>query len=50
MGLKPGFVIKVFNRLRNKAEDAGDITVVTPKNIEILSEIRDLLKENNRQK
>jgi large conductance mechanosensitive channel len=39
------FVIRVFNKLRNKAEDAKDVTVTTPKDIELLSEIRDLLKE-----
>jgi len=38
-------VIQLFNRLRNKAENEQDKTVPTPKNIELLSEIRDLLKE-----
>lgn len=38
-------VIKTFNRLKKKSEDTGDVTVPTPKDIELLSEIRDLLKE-----
>jgi len=38
-------VIKIFNRLRKKAEDEKDTTVPTPRDIELLSEIRDLLKE-----
>lgn len=38
-------VVKIFNRIRNKAEDEKDITVPTPRNIELLSEIRDLLKK-----
>lgn len=38
-------VIKVFNKLRRKAENENDTTVSTPKDIELLSEIRDLLKE-----
>ncbi len=38
-------VIKTFNKLRKKAEDEKDATVSTPKDIELLSEIRDLIKE-----
>ena len=38
-------VIKLFNKLRRKAENEQDTTVSTPRNIELLSEIRDLLKE-----
>ena len=38
-------VIKLFNQLRRKGENEKDPTVSTPKNIELLSEIRDLLKE-----
>jgi large conductance mechanosensitive channel len=37
-------VIKLFNSLRKKAEDVKDKTVSTPRDIELLSEIRDLLK------
>jgi large conductance mechanosensitive channel len=38
-------VIKFFNSLKRKADNVEDSTVSTPKNIELLSEIRDLLKE-----
>lgn len=38
-------VIKLFNRLRRKAENEKDLSVTTPKDIQLLSEIRDLLKE-----
>jgi large conductance mechanosensitive channel len=37
-------VIKIFNKLRRKAENEKDTTVSTPRDIELLSEIRDLLK------
>lgn len=38
-------VIKVFNKLRKKAEDEKETSVPTPRNIELLAEIRDILKE-----
>lgn len=38
-------VIKVFNSLRKKAEDEKETSVPTPRNIELLAEIRDILKE-----
>lgn len=38
-------IVRMFNRLRKKSENVQDSTVTTPKNIELLSEIRDLLKE-----
>ncbi|MFW5645061.1 MAG: large-conductance mechanosensitive channel protein MscL [Bacteroidota bacterium] len=38
-------VIKTFNRLKNRANDEKDLTVPTPRDIELLSEIRDLLKK-----
>ena len=41
-------VVKVFNQLRNKAENSKDKTVVTPKDIQLLSEIRDLLKDQKK--
>ena len=40
-------VIKLFNRFRRKAEDENNPTVATPRDIELLSEIRDILKEKN---
>jgi len=39
-------VIKVFNSLKRKAENVEDKTVSTPKDIELLTEIRDLLKRD----
>lgn len=41
------FVIKVMNQLKRKAEDPADPQVVTPKNIELLSNIETLLKDQN---
>jgi large conductance mechanosensitive channel len=35
----------MFNKLRKKSENEHDVTVATPRNIELLAEIRDLLKE-----
>ncbi len=40
-------VIKIFNALRRKAEDPAVETVPTPKDIQLLTEIRDLLKTKN---
>ncbi|WP_019037044.1 large-conductance mechanosensitive channel protein MscL [Psychroflexus tropicus] len=39
-------VIKAINKLRSKAEDETNPTEVTPKDIQLLAEIRDLLKQN----
>ena len=38
-------VIKLFNSLRKKSEDLSDKSVETPKQIILLTEIRDLLKK-----
>jgi large conductance mechanosensitive channel len=38
-------VVRMFNKLRKKSENEQDGTVATPKNIELLAEIRDLLKD-----
>lgn len=40
-------VVKVMNRLKNKAEDVKDETVKTPKNIELLTKMTDLLETQN---
>ena len=42
-------VIKIFNRLRNQAEDEKETSVPTPKDITLLAEIRDLIKETNKK-
>ncbi len=39
-------VIKLFNSLRKKSEDISDKSVETPKQIILLTEIRDLLKKS----
>ncbi len=38
-------IIRLFNGLKRKAENVEDKTVSTPKDIELLTEIRDLLKK-----
>jgi large conductance mechanosensitive channel len=40
-------VVKFFNRLLRKAEDTKDTSVETPKNIELLSKMTDLMEEQN---
>jgi len=39
-------VIKLFNKLRKKAEDEKEKEVPTPREIELLAEIRDILKSD----
>jgi|TARA_Y100000389_G_scaffold104485_1_gene101369 large conductance mechanosensitive channel len=41
-------VVKFINRLNKKAEDPGDKTISTPKNIQLLMDMNSLLKEQNR--
>jgi len=41
-------VVKFINRLNKKAEDPADKTVSTPKNIQLLMDMNELLKEQNR--
>ena len=40
-------VVKAMNRLRKKADDTKVSTVTTPKDIELLSSLNDLMKEQN---
>ena len=40
-------VVKFMNRLKRKAEDKKDETVVTPKDIELLSKMNELMEEQN---
>ena len=40
-------VVKFMNRFRNKAQDPKNDKVVTPKDIELLSNLNDLMKEQN---
>lgn len=41
-------IVKFVNRLNKKAEDPKDKSVSTPKNIQLLTEMNTLLKEQNR--
>lgn len=47
IGFTVFIVVKLMNRLRNKAQDIKDKTVVTPKDIELLSDLKALMKEQN---
>ena len=47
IGLTVFIVVKFMNRLRNKAQDTKDKTVVTPKDIELLSQLTELMEEQN---
>ncbi len=40
-------VVKLMNRLRRQSQDVEDVTISTPKNIELLSDLKTLLKEQN---
>ncbi|WP_396601506.1 large conductance mechanosensitive channel protein MscL [Algibacter sp. R77976] len=40
-------VVKFMNKLRNKAQDTKDETVVTPKDIALLSHLTELMEEQN---
>lgn len=42
------FFVKIVNVIREKAEDPQNKSVETPKDIQLLSEIRDLLKQQNK--
>lgn len=48
VGFTVFIVVKAMNRLRNRADDTKDNAVVTPKDIELLSNITDLMEEQNR--
>lgn len=49
IGLTLFVVVKVMNRLKEKADDVDDKTIKTPKNIELLSNIDKSLKELNQK-
>ena len=40
-------VVKFMNRLKRKAQDTEDTTVVTPKDIQLLSDLKNLMEEQN---
>ncbi|WP_430411952.1 large conductance mechanosensitive channel protein MscL [Kordia sp.] len=45
IGFTVFLVVKVMNSMRNKAEDPKNATVVTPKNIELLNRMTELLEK-----
>ncbi len=47
VGITVFIVVKAMNRLRKKAQDTKDTTVATPKDIELLSKLTDLIEEQN---
>ena len=47
VGFTVFIVVKAMNRLRSKAQDTKDQTVVTPKDIELLSDVKALMEEQN---
>ncbi|MCL4163648.1 UNVERIFIED_CONTAM: hypothetical protein GTU68_051588 [Idotea baltica] len=48
IGFTVFIVVKGMNRLRNKAQDTKDETVVTPKDIQLLSDLKELMEEQNK--
>lgn len=42
-------LIKMINRIRNKSEDTEDQSVPTPKDIQLLTEIRNLMQDQSGQ-
>ncbi len=40
-------IVKLFNRLRNKAEDTQNKKVTTPKDIELLADLKEIMQEQN---
>lgn len=47
IGFTVFIVVKGMNKLRNKAQDTEDKTVVTPKDIQLLSDLKSLMQEQN---
>ncbi|WP_179339468.1 large conductance mechanosensitive channel protein MscL [Winogradskyella ludwigii] len=48
IGFTVFIIVKFMNRLRNKAQDTDDKTVVTPKDIQLLSDLKVLMEEQNK--
>lgn len=47
IGLTVFLVVKAMNRLRSKSQDTKDETVSTPKDIQLLSDLTELIQEQN---
>ena len=41
-------VVKAMNKLKSKSEDPADETVVTPKDIQLLTDVKSLLQDQNK--
>ena len=48
IGFTVFLVVKGMNRLRNKSEDTKDKTVKTPKDIQLLTQLTQLMEEQNK--
>ncbi|OIQ24069.1 large conductance mechanosensitive channel protein MscL [Lacinutrix sp. MedPE-SW] len=48
IGITVFLVVKAMNRLRDKSQDTKDKTVKTPKDIQLLSDLTELMQEQNR--
>lgn len=48
IGITVFIIVKFMNRLRKKSHDVKDKTVVTPKDIELLTKLTDLMEEQNK--
>ena len=48
IGLTVFIVVKFLNSLKNKANDPKDTSVKTPKDIELLSQLTELMEEQNK--
>ncbi|MDT0294237.1 large conductance mechanosensitive channel protein MscL [Mesonia ostreae] len=40
-------IVRLFNRLRANAEDTGNKKVTTPKNIQLLTDLKEIMQEQN---
>jgi large conductance mechanosensitive channel len=47
IGLVVFLIVRLMNKLRTKSQDVNDKTVVTPKDIELLSDLKKLMEEQN---
>lgn len=47
IGFTVFIVVKFLNALKNRAHDTDDVTIETPKDIELLSQLKALMEEQN---
>lgn len=47
VGFAVFIAVKFMNRLRKKSQDTKDTSIATPKDIELLSKLTDLMEEQN---